>query len=197
MEAAAPKKPRVALWIATGFGLGYLPVAPGTWGSLGGVALACGLPIFVFILFGYGLAGFFRLGSLAGPGTRSTGLAFHVPFLLVDMILSIGVGLIGVWASRHAAIHFRNSDPGPVVIDEISGQLITYLPLGALRFAGGGWKYLLLGFILFRIFDIVKPWPARAAEKWPHGWGIMADDWFAGMYAAIVLWLVRWTGWLG
>ncbi len=56
------------------------------------------------------------------------------------------------------------------------------------------WKYLLAGFILFRLFDIWKPFPARQAEALPGGWGIMADDWVAGIYAAICLWLARSAG---
>lgn len=56
------------------------------------------------------------------------------------------------------------------------------------------WKYLLLGFILFRLFDIWKPFPARQAESLPGGWGIMTDDWIAGVYAALGLWLARAVG---
>jgi len=173
--------------MATGFGLGYLPIAPGTWGSLGGVALAMGGPM-LLVAF---------MGSLVAQVTGARALATGIKPQVIDGILCVLVGLAGVWASRHAAMHFRKSDPGPVVIDEISGQLIAYLPLGALRFAGGGWKYVLLGFVLFRVLDIIKPPPARQAEKWRHGWGIMADDWFAGLYAALILWLVKWAGWLG
>jgi phosphatidylglycerophosphatase A len=84
-----------------------------------------------------------------------------------------------------------------VVIDEVSGQQIAYLPLASSAFGSDGWKYLLLGFILFRVLDIVKPWPCKQAERWPHGWGIMADDWFAGLYAAVILWVVQRLGWLG
>ena len=56
------------------------------------------------------------------------------------------------------------------------------------------WKYLLLGFILFRGFDIWKPFPVRQAESLPGGWGIMADDWLAAIYAAAGLWIARWLG---
>jgi len=184
---SAAKKPRVALWIATGCGLGYLPVAPGTWGSLGGVVIAVFLNSFLEG-FAFAIAGTF--GSLP----------IWLGFLLLAgwLFFYIGViAIVGVWASRHAARYFGKSDPGQVVIDEISGQMITYLPLGVVGFERGGWKYLLLGFILFRIFDIVKPPPARQAEKWPHGWGIMADDWFAGIYAAAILWFVQRMHWLG
>jgi len=166
------KVPRPAVWIATGFGLGYLPIAPGTWGSLGGIAVTA---------------------LLWQCGMLFDGQVAALPAALVSAVL---IGLIGVWASRLAAIHFRKPDPGPVVVDEVSGQQITYLPVLSSAFAPGGWKYLLLGFILFRVFDIVKPWPARQAEKWPNGWGIMADDWFAGLYAALCLWAVRALGWM-
>jgi phosphatidylglycerophosphatase A len=100
------------------------------------------------------------------------------------------------------------------VIDEVSGQHLTLLLgcgvplwwktiqpaspnnlLGAVSLDSPlNWKYLLLGFILFRVFDIWKPFPARQAESLPGGWGIMADDWIAGIYAAIGLWLARAAG---
>ncbi len=92
------------------------------------------------------------------------------------------------------------------MIDEVAGQHLTLLlplipialpnlsahmdfSLFAIYFALSllNWKYLLLGFILFRVFDIWKPWPVRQLEKLPGGWGIMADDWMAGIYAAILL----------
>jgi phosphatidylglycerophosphatase A len=180
-NAPVEKKPRVALWIATGFGLGYLPIAPGTWGSLGGVALSWWV----------------WNGSTTPPPTAWVYPPPIVAFLSVQVVFVLLVISLGVWAAERAAQYLRNPDPGSIVIDEISGQQIAYFGLLSGSAAGVGWKSWLLGFILFRIFDIVKPPPARQAEKWPHGWGIMADDWFAGMYAAIVLWLVRWTGWLG
>ncbi len=93
-------------------------------------------------------------------------------------------------ASR-TANYIGKKDPQIVVIDEVSGQLISYLAIGA---AVPNWKYLLLGFILFRVFDIWKPFPARQAESLPGGWGIMADDWIAGIYAALGLWAARAMG---
>ena len=100
------------------------------------------------------------------------------------------IAATGVWASSRVAKHFGEKDPQYVVIDEVSGQHLTYV----LALALGNWKYLLLGFILFRVFDIWKPFPARQAESLPGGWGIMADDWIAGIYAAIGLWLARAAG---
>ena len=92
---------------------------------------------------------------------------------------------VGVIVADRAAKYAQVKDPQWVVIDEVSGQLITYYlffwvtPLN--------WKSWLLGFILFRLFDIWKPFPSRQLEQLPGGWGIMADDWMAGIYAAIVL----------
>ena len=107
------------------------------------------------------------------------------------ILATLIVAAVGVWASNRVAHYFHEKDPQYVVIDEVSGQQLTYL----LAFAmGGNWKYLLLGFILFRVFDIWKPFPARQAESLPGGWGIMADDWIAGIYAAIGLWLARAVG---
>jgi len=157
--------------IATGFGLGYLPKAPGTWGSLGGVAIWVGARFAIV------------------PAVFHWDPPFR-PILLVFAGMIV-VALLGLWASTKACEHLGQTDPQQVVIDEISGQMlalavITHLPIQ--------WKYLLLGFILFRVFDIWKPWPARAAEKLPGGWGIMADDWVAGLYAALGLWIVRALG---
>ncbi len=107
------------------------------------------------------------------------------------ILAAVVVAAFGVWASDRVAKYSHRKDPQFIVIDEVSGQQLTYL----LGFAvGGNWKYLLLGFILFRVFDIWKPFPARQAESLPGGWGIMADDWIAGIYAAIGLWLARAAG---
>jgi phosphatidylglycerophosphatase A len=104
--------------------------------------------------------------------------------------LALLIAFVGVWASDRVAKHFAEKDPQYVVIDEVSGQLFTYIFALAL----GNWKFLLLGFILFRAFDIWKPFPARQAESIPGGWGIMADDWVAAIYAGLGLWLARAAG---
>lgn len=105
-------------------------------------------------------------------------------------LLAILVSALGVWAASSTARYTNQKDPQFVVIDEVSGQLITYfMPFTVLN-----WKYLLLGFILFRVFDIWKPFPARQAESLPGGWGIMADDWMAGIYAGLGLWIARALG---
>jgi phosphatidylglycerophosphatase A len=174
--SSATNKPRVSLAFATAFGLGYLPKAPGTWGSLAGIL------IYALTQFYFPLNSF--TGGLVPMRDRliwaaNTGLP-----------ITIAIALGGVWAASRAAEYAHKKDPQFVVIDEVSGQHLTYLfsltPLN--------WKYLLLGFILFRVFDIWKPFPARQAESLPGGWGIMADDWIAGIYAALGLWIARAAG---
>ena len=176
---APPGKPRLAFAIATGFGLGYLPKAPGTWGSAGGAALAV------------------LLTWLFGQWTPQDGRDVPVPFWTTEFTpayseyaMVLFVALLGVYAAGRVARHARVKDPQFIVIDEISGQLLAYItPLSLFN-----WKSFLLGFILFRVFDIWKPFPARQAESLPGGLGIMADDWIAGAYAALALWFARHLG---
>jgi len=175
----AARKPRVALLLATAFGLGYLPKVPGTWGSLGGVALA------------WGLARLLPQGS-------SWHLSLVNPYLIVGYsqiasAVALMIALLGVWAAGSTASFLGMPDPQTVVVDEVSGQHLTLLA-GLGWSAAVNWKYLLLGLILFRVFDIWKPFPVRQAESLPGGWGIMADDWLAAVYAALGLWLARALG---
>jgi phosphatidylglycerophosphatase A len=173
-EAVKPPKPHISILLATWFGLGNVPKAPGTWGSLGGMALAV---FMAWLNFRYSVT----IASHPGKNFWTAGLQMTYAELVVALVISI----IGVIVADRAAKYAQIEDPQWVVIDEVSGQLITYylffwvLPLN--------WKSWLLGFILFRIFDIWKPFPARQLERLPGGWGIMADDWMAGIYAAIVL----------
>jgi phosphatidylglycerophosphatase A len=170
------RKPVVSLAIATAFGLGYLPKAPGTWGSLGGVAL--------YALVQYYCPLDFVPSVHPGMGARALWLT------LTALPVTVVLALAGVWAASRAAAFAAKKDPQFVVIDEVSGQHLTYfLSLTLLN-----WKYLVLGFILFRVFDIWKPFPARQAESLPGGLGIMADDWIAGIYAALGLWIARALG---
>ncbi|UCF15544.1 MAG: phosphatidylglycerophosphatase A, partial [Phycisphaerales bacterium] len=82
-------------------------------------------------------------------------------------------------------------DPGEVVADELAGQAVTFLvsPFLALESASNSqvWSVAAVGFVLFRVFDIAKPWPIRKFEKLPEGWGILADDLVAGLFAWTVL----------
>ena len=209
-------KPRVSLAIATAFGLGYLPKAPGTWGSLGGIVLAM-IPYWLLSLAAPPGTEIVSYSLLSGPEVQ--------PLILFQMILTVIVALIGVWSAHRAAMYWSARDPQKVVIDEVSGQHLALLlggfwpwhavpatspwtnfytdhpvlwanhPLGGSSpSVSPNWKYLLLGFILFRVFDIWKPFPARQAESLPGGLGIMADDWIAGIYAALGLWIARAVG---
>jgi phosphatidylglycerophosphatase A len=172
---ATKSKPRISILLATWFGLGRVPVAPGTWGSAAGSLLSVLINYLIFLKEAPALRierdiNFWTVGALPGIG---------------EMLIAIVIAIIGVIVSTRAARYAQNKDPQWIVIDEVSGQLLTYclffwvLPLN--------WKSWLLGFILFRLFDIWKPFPARQLERLPGGWGIMADDWMAGVYAAILL----------
>jgi phosphatidylglycerophosphatase A len=178
------RKPFVSLTIATVFGLGYLPKAPGTWGSLAGVVLGWGTMVISRLEF----------------DTPRPGVPYNSPtswwsnFAWNEGQIVLVVSVIGIWAAGRTARYFECHDPQIVVIDEVSGQMISYLGLATPKTFALNWKYLLLGFILFRVFDIWKPFPARQAESLPGGLGIMADDWIAGIYAALGLWIARALG---
>ncbi len=103
------------------------------------------------------------------------------------------VTAVGIWAADGAAAVLGRTDPGEVVIDEAAGQILTML------WVSPGLAHLVLGFFLFRLFDILKPFPARRAESLPGGWGIVADDLFAGVYANLGLQAAcrLWPGILG
>lgn len=102
--------------------------------------------------------------------------------LVVNLALLIGIFFIGVWASGHAIVHYQKSDPPQVVIDEVVGQGIVFLVVTPTV-----WECI-LAFILFRTFDILKPWPIKALERrFLDRWGIMIDDVAAGIYALVLL----------
>ena len=136
------------------------------------------------------------------------------PVLTAQIFLAAFLAIAGVWSASRAAQFWGAKDPQRVVIDEVSGQHLALL-LGcsapvwwrSIKTPSSGnllgmmpshtalnWKYLLLGLILFRVFDIWKPFPVRKMESLPGGWGIMADDWVAGIYAAAGLWVLRALG---
>ena len=132
---------------------------------------------------------FFYVGHIPfAPGTFASIAAFilYFPLLafnhwIIYLAAVILVTLAGVWASGKAEKISGITDPSFVVIDEVAGQLIT---LFLLPFS---WKMLVAGFILFRLFDVIKPFPARRAEQLHGGWGIMMDDVLAGLYGNILL----------
>jgi|SRR5579862_1170013 len=182
----ARQKPRASVAIATAFGLGYLPKAPGTWGSLAGAILCWGAMALSRLQVAPRIA---ATGDLSNPPAL-----WWTNFAWNESAIVIIVSVIGVWAADRTAKYLQTKDPQVVVVDEVAGQLISYLGLATPRTFAVNWKYLLLGFILFRVFDIWKPFPARQAESLPGGLGIMADDWVAGIYAALGLWIARALG---
>lgn len=140
---------KVAWAIATWFGCGLVPKAPGTAGTLGAV------PLYL----------------LAIRGGR-TGVA----------LTAIAVTLAGVWAASVVARELHKKDPQLVVVDEVAGLLVTMLPVTVPT-----WRSVAIGFVLFRLLDVVKPWPVRRLESLPAGWGIVLDDVGAGALGALIM----------
>lgn len=131
-----------------GFGVGRVPVAPGTFGTLVGIP-------------------FYFLFRSMPPSA----------YLLTVVVLFA----LGVWICRIAEAHLGQHDHGGIVWDEIVGFLI------AMFLAPPGWVWIVVGFILFRVFDVWKPLSIRRFERLPGGFGVMADDAVAGIYACVVL----------
>jgi phosphatidylglycerophosphatase A len=140
---------RVALFLATCGYIGYVPVAPGTFGS------AAGLAVFYAV--------------------RSSGST------MVELASIVALFAIGVWSATAAEQHLGGVDPGPIVLDEVVGMLIT-LALIPVSLAGA-----IVGFFVFRLLDILKPWPAGAFERLPGGMGVMADDGMAAIYGNLLM----------
>jgi phosphatidylglycerophosphatase A len=139
---------KAAVFLATGFYVGYIPLTPGTFGSL------LGLPLCFF---------------LAG---------ISLPAAIFAGLLLIG---LAVWISGHAAKILKHKDPGCIVIDEMAGMVVT---LTGVPFH---LTSVIIGFVLFRIFDIVKPFPIRIIDRrLPGGAGIVADDVVDGVFANIM-----------
>lgn len=145
------------LFLARGGGLGFLPLMPGTWGSLGGLIL------FVFLHF---LFAQFQLW-----------LFFFVVLLI----------LVALFAAAAGIEHYNQPDPAPVVIDEIAGQFLTLYPLYWSFIWPTYWQGYLLGFIFFRFYDALKIFPVNIAENLPGPWGVVVDDLVAGIMANFTL----------
>ena len=125
--------------------------------------------------------------ALAGGGQGSASRSHPLAFLTLAAALCAVA--IGVPAATIVERESERPDPGHVVIDEVAGQWI------ALIYSRVNLSHLLAGFLFFRLFDIVKPWPARQLESLPAGWGIMLDDVAAGVYALLLmLALQHWIG---
>lgn len=134
------------------------------------------------------LSTFFYLGySPFAPGTVGTlgAIALFYPLStfspIIYILLVLGFIILSVWASSEACVLFGESDPGRVVIDEVCGYLVTMFLISP------SLTNIVLGFMLFRLFDIVKPPPVRSLERLPRGYGIVIDDVGAGVYANVVM----------
>jgi phosphatidylglycerophosphatase A len=152
----------LALAVTT-FGVGYLPLAPGTWGSMVGVGLYL---VFASIEAKIHFPNFYEAQTTAW---------IHA----FNGILFLGFCLLGIWAAGRSTKLFRHKDPSQAVVDEVIGQLLTFLFI-PFTFS---WKYILAGFLLFRLFDIWKPYPIDSLQNLPAGIGVCADDILAGVYA--------------
>ena len=152
---------RVGLFIATCGYLGYVPVAPGTFGS------AAGLVVFYAVR---------NSGSIG-----------------VELAAIIVLFAIGIWSATVAEHYFGGVDPAPVVLDEIVGMLMTlaFLPVSTTG--------AIVGFFVFRVLDVVKPWPSSRFERLPGGLGVMADDGMAALYGNLAMrgLMAVTPGWLG
>jgi phosphatidylglycerophosphatase A len=133
--------------------------------------------------------GYFRWG----PGTAGSLAALIIALVLhtysgagrpVLLIVTLLLLAPAIWASTQTARVLDRKDPSIVVVDEVLGQWVTLLGATALR-----WKSFCAAFLLFRLFDIWKPWPVRNFEKLPEGVGIVADDLAAGIYSALILYI--------
>ena len=145
----------LALAIST-FGVGYLPLMPGTYGSLVAVG--------IFLVF--------------------TQVVKGIALVALVLVSIVAVTFAGIWAASRTEVLSGRKDPGKVVVDEVAGQLISLFPLTL--FAQWSIVTVIISFILFRFFDIVKPYPARRLEALKGGFGIMCDDLVAGVYAALI-----------
>jgi len=122
------------------------------------------------------------------PGTFGSAAGLAVFYLVrqsgsvaVELAAIVVLFLIGIWAGTEAEHHFGGVDPGPVVLDEVVGMLIT-LALLPVNMTGA-----ITGFLVFRVLDVVKPWPSAGFERFPGGLGVMADDGMAAIYGNLVM----------
>jgi phosphatidylglycerophosphatase A len=167
----------VNLLLVSSLGLGYSPFASGTSGTLGGVAIALALKLWLCPRYGW-----------------ASGVAAAIA---AAAILVVSVAL-GPWAEGVP----REGPQARFVLDEVMGYLVAVLrmppsdPTSGLHegpgwLDGPSWKEMLVAFLAFRVFDVLKPWPARRLEYLPRGWGIMLDDLVAALYALAVVWVLR------
>lgn len=153
----------LAVFIATGGGAGFIPIAAGTWGSLVGLLIA------------YWLIS-----------------AFNQEAVLLQnalIIVSLTLAALGVWSGTRSEKIFDQKDAGQIVIDEVCGQVLSFVFIAPyLAALGSQWRWWLIpGFVLFRLFDIFKPYPGNSLQSLTGGLGVMMDDIIAGIYAAVLM----------
>ena len=176
--------PRWAWWVATGFGSGRLRPAPGTWGSLAGLA--------VWLLCIVLVAAPINTWAIRNGGDRfywSVRAGLEVFFLALPLAMT----WLAVRASDLVVAETGEKDPGYIVADEWAGMFVALWPLRLLLTDNlhriglpGGWRFvalLAIPFLAFRVLDILKPWPCRQIQDLPGGQGVVADDLVAGLYA--------------
>lgn len=148
-------------FIASFFTVGFVPFAPGTFGALAALVFWYFMP--------------------------TISLNLYILFLIIFILFSVWVSSKAIENKKSLKNDKKHNDPSWIVIDEAVGVLITIIPLYIYSFS---WIKLLIAFILFRFFDILKPYPIKKIEKLPKGWGIIFDDVLAGIYAMLVLFIL-------
>lgn len=144
---------KISEWIATCFKVGYLPLAPGTWGS-----------VFAILLW---------WAFLKNVNIYIFGILIIFSFL------------IGIVTSNIVIDQRGDADPSYIIIDELVGQWL------ALLFIPHEYFYIVISFISFRFFDIIKPWPISLIEKLPKGLGVMSDDFIAGLITLVLIQIIH------
>ena len=145
---------RLAFAIATVFKAGYIPIAPGTVGSIIGLLI------------------FWLIKDYAS--------------FTIEMFVAAALFFAGVWASTIVEQVLERHDPGVVIVDEVVGMLVALMLLPPTI------TVMFLAFLLFRVFDIIKPYPARWCEQLSRGWGIMIDDVVTGLYVNVLIHIILW-----
>jgi len=151
-----------------------IPLAPGTWGSAEGLALAAFL------------ARVPRPALLDTPTAAPIASAGELAGLLI-LAAALAILAVGIVASGRVEALSESPDPGAIVVDEIAGQMIASAPCALLGAGGSLWG---LSFLLFRLFDVWKPGPIRKLQEIPGGWGIVADDAAAGVLAGAITYAI-------
>lgn len=162
----------------TTFGVGYLPAAPGTFGSIVGIV------IYLAVGSTEGALGILLIRS----GWRLDEITAWAH--AINLVLFLLFCLLGIWSAGRSMELLGNSDPPQAVVDEVIGQLIVFLfvPFGLSP------SFVLAGFLLFRLFDIWKPYPIDYLQNLPAGIGVCADDILAGVYAGVCLAIIYAVG---